>query len=59
MTRSSSGASGLLAKKIDAGERSLLNGIDRGEWTAVGQLASARVRYAGIARATLRRPRKA
>jgi hypothetical protein len=44
--------------KIDASERRLLNAVATGEWTRVAGLATARVRYAGIATATLRRLRK-
>jgi hypothetical protein len=43
--------------KIDASERRLLNAVATGEWTA-SRLATARVRYAGFATATLYRLRK-
>jgi len=42
------------AKVLDTNERDLLAAVERGEWTTVEQIPSARSRYARFARATRR-----
>lgn len=44
---------------LDAGERTLLKSVERGEWTPVAGFRAARARHARSAAATLRRLRKA
>lgn len=39
----------------NANERRLLEAFEAGEWRGVGRLATARIRYGHLARATLRR----
>ena len=43
---------------LDAGERTLMKAVDRGEWTTVDGFRAAKARHAGSATATLRRLRK-
>jgi hypothetical protein len=44
---------------LDAGERTLVKSVDRGEWTTVAGFRAAQARHARSATATLRRLRKA
>ena len=43
---------------LDAGERTLMKAVDRGEWTTVDGFRAAKARHTGSATATLRRLRK-
>ena len=44
---------------LDAGERTLVKSVERGEWTTVAGFRAAKARHARSAAATLRRLRKA
>ena len=44
---------------LDAGERTLLKSVERGEWTAVARVRAEKARHARFAKATVRRLRKA
>jgi len=44
---------------LDAGERTLLKSVERGEWTTVAGFRAAKARHVRSATATLRRLRKA
>jgi hypothetical protein len=44
---------------LDAGERTLVKSVDRGEWTTVAGFRAAKDRHARSATATLRRLHKA
>jgi len=43
---------------LDAGERTLVKSVDRGEWTTVAGFRAAKARHTRSATATLRRLRK-
>lgn len=44
---------------LDARERTLLKSVERGEWTAVAIVRAETARHARLAKATVRRLRKA
>jgi hypothetical protein len=44
---------------LDAGERTLVKSVDRGEWTTIAGFQAAKARHIRSASATLRRLRKA
>ena len=44
---------------LDAGERTLVKSVERGEWTTVADFRAAKARHARTATATLRRLHKA
>jgi hypothetical protein len=44
---------------LDAGERTLVKSVDRGEWTTIAGFRAVKVRHVRSATATLRRLRKA
>lgn len=44
---------------LDAGERTLLKSVERGEWTTVARVRAEKARHVRLAKVTVRRSRKA